>query len=129
MEWLCTAVTSNVIGVIISNSPLDEVTYCLKQEKLRMELDLDLKTFYELEENNQLSNGSIESLVYATLISKGESRFTGSMKNWSVKNRISMLEIVPVLFLSGNFDTIPYQEYEKFCYSEDNIRCRTFSIL
>ena len=77
-----------------------------------MELDLDLKTFYELEENNQLSNGSIESLVYATLIGKGESRITGSMKNWSVKNRISMLETVPVLFLSGNFDTIPYQEYE-----------------
>jgi len=51
---------------------LDEVTYCLKQEKLRMESDLDLKTFYELEENNQLSNGSIESLVYATLIGKDE---------------------------------------------------------
>ena len=79
-----------------------------------MELDLDLKTFYELQENNQLSNGSIESLVYATLMGKGESRITGSMKNWSVKNRISMLETVPVLFLSGNFnfDTIPYQEYE-----------------
>jgi pimeloyl-ACP methyl ester carboxylesterase len=78
-----------------------------------MELDLDLKRFYDQEENIKIEDGSIESLVYATLIGKGESRITGSMKNWNVKTRISsMLEIVSALFLSGDFDTIPYQEYE-----------------
>lgn len=40
MEWLCTAFTNNVIGVIISNSPLDEATYCSKQENFRLELSL-----------------------------------------------------------------------------------------
>jgi pimeloyl-ACP methyl ester carboxylesterase len=114
MEWLCTAFTGNVHGIIISNSPLDEATYCLKQKELRLELDLDVQMFYEQEENDRFSNGSIESLVYTTLIGRGESQISGSMKSWGVMDRIiPMLETVPVLFLSGNFDTIPYEEYER----------------
>ena len=62
MEWLCTAFTSNVVGVIISNSPLDQVTYGLKQEKLRMELDLDLQTFYDQEENIKIVTKTVKQI-------------------------------------------------------------------
>ena len=80
-----------------------------------MGLDPELQLFYEQEENSLSSNGTIESLVYTTLIGRGESQITGSMKNWSVLDRIKPnLEKVPVLLLSGFFDSIPYQEYELF---------------
>ena len=113
MEWLCTVYTENVIGLIISNAPLDEVSYAAKQMQLRQKEVPEMQKFYEDDENDLLSNGTIESLVYSTMIGQGESRITGSMRDWTVKERIiPALARVPALFFSGDGDTIPYEEYE-----------------
>ena len=70
-----------------------------------------MHTYQDKEEDEEMANGSIESLVYAPLIGQGESRITGSMRDWSVTERIiPALERIkiPALFVSGNFDTIPF---------------------
>ena len=115
MEWLCSAYADNVIGLIISNSPLDESSYAAKNLQIRQDSGQEMHTYQDKEEDEEMANGSIESLVYATLIGQGESRITGSMRDWSVTERIiPALERIkiPALFVSGNFDTIPFKEYE-----------------
>ena len=113
MEWLCSAYADNVIGLIISNSPLDESSYAAKNLQIRQDSGQEMHTYKDKEEDEEMANGSIESLVYATLIGQGESRITGSMRDWSVRERIiPALARVPALFFSGDEDTIPFEEYE-----------------
>lgn len=99
-------------GVLICNSPLNEETYLVKQIELRENLDEDIRNFYNMDEDELASNGSIESLVYGKLIGNGESRITGEMKSWSALNRLEKFENIRVLFITGDEDNIPFEEYE-----------------
>ena len=113
---------SAVISAIISNSPLDEDTYEQKQQTLRSALDDATRQFLEHDERQQADDGSVGSAIYTKLIGISETAVTGELKGWSVRERLKDIK-VPCLFISGTYDTIPFEEYEQAAASAGHQVC------
>lgn len=111
---------------IISNTPLDEDTYERKQQQLRSTLDEATRQFLQDDDRRQAMDGSVGSAIYSKLIGTSDTAVTGELKGWSVRERINDLD-TPCLFISGTFDTIPFEEYEQIAVAADT--CHRVCIL
>lgn len=112
----------NVVGVVISNAPLNERTYALKQVQLREDLDPDTRNYYLTTENLLAESHTCESIIYRKLIGLGESRITGSMRTFNVLDELlqdGLKLAVKCLFISGTFDNIPVGEYKLLSKNHD----------
>mmetsp|Transcript_9129 Transcript_9129/g.11252 ORF Transcript_9129/g.11252 Transcript_9129/m.11252 type:complete len:320 (-) Transcript_9129:148-1107(-) len=100
---------------VVSNAPLDEKTYGRKQARLRLNLDDATRAFYEEEEKEiVLNSDSVGGLVYRKLIGISETNITGTMANWSALSLLKderAVPPVPCLLVTGDDDTVPYEEY------------------
>jgi pimeloyl-ACP methyl ester carboxylesterase len=110
-----TVISSHVKGAIISNAPLDTETYEKKQQELREQLDASTRQFLEDDEMEQANDGSIGSLIYQTLVGISDTHIVGELKGWSVmrNHRLEQIRQPPCLFVTGKFDTVPYEDYDQ----------------
>lgn len=100
---------------IISNSPLNERTYENRQQEIRNTMDVELRSFIEQEEQQQIQLSSNEKLIgtkiYQKLIGFSDANITGEMTHWDALKRLPNLPPCLTLFVTGHNDTVPYQEY------------------
>jgi pimeloyl-ACP methyl ester carboxylesterase len=104
-------------GAIISNAPLDEATYELRQIDLfnkAYQDEQNKKCVEDMEANDLLQHGTSECHIYSTMIGKCERAITGLMKGWSVMNRLdrpeAAIRAVPILLITGEMDAVPADE-------------------
>ena len=102
---------SCIKGAIICNAPLHEQSYSEKQAMMRAALDKDTLSYYEEENSSIEKETPYEYSIYKQLIGTGDWKVDGEMKDWSAIDRISSIA-TPCLFISGTYDTIPYEEYQ-----------------
>jgi pimeloyl-ACP methyl ester carboxylesterase len=116
LQWLLNEGDSVPIGFsIVSNSPLDEQHYEQHQRDLRNRLDEDVRAFYEEQDDILAKDTTIGSCIYQKLIGGSELHISGEMKGWSILDRITGNDSLPVpcLFLVTQDDTVPLQDYRQ----------------
>lgn len=102
---------------IISNAPLDELSYQNHQIQLRSHMDPGIRQFLEIEEQEQFGHDtSTGSMIFRKLVGESETNITGQLKGWSCLDRLHRLS-VPCLFVAGDDDTVPCRDYERLLAS------------
>jgi len=119
LEFLCEkCFPVPIAGAIVSNSPVNEVSYALKKRLIHENLPADLKIYIEEEEEALISNETSEARVFLSLIGKNERDITGTMATWSILERIDVLRESlqqngqRILFIVGEKDTLDIAEVE-----------------
>lgn len=113
LEYLCRHQQCQefVEGAVISNSNLTEKSYELIQRRIHNAQEEGFRSWKEMEEIEMMNSGSVESLVFRTLVGENDRTITGSLRDWTVMNRLELLKSTcPLLFVAGEHDTVNIEE-------------------